>query len=67
MSRRDELRALVREHALTYAQVADLASAKVKSVECWLAGPESKKKREPSQATLDLIRMRLAGREKGTK
>lgn len=66
-SRALQLRALVEKHRLTYADVAELTEASVKTVEGWLADPEAASHRQIKPAALELLKMRLKARRKGRK
>lgn len=64
MTTQEELRALMAEHGLTRAAVAQLAGRAEVTIDSWLAPPGARLHRPMQQRDLDLIRFRLAARNK---
>lgn len=60
----ERLRALMARHDLSYADVAELAGASVKTVESWLAREDAAMHRSMPGRALDLIELRLKERRR---
>lgn len=51
-----ELRAYMAEHELTQAKVAEICCVSIKTVESWLAGPDSKNRRTMAPRYMQYLR-----------
>lgn len=59
-----QLRALMERHRLTQREVAGLGMVSIKTVESWLAAPESANYRAMPERALQLIRLALPASRK---